>query len=283
MPYSTLVTTDTLAAHLADPRWLVVDCRFDLQDEDLGRTQYLEAHVPGAVYASLAHDLAGIKSGTNGRHPLPSIDEFAATVRRLGISGDTQVVVYDQDAGMFASRLWWMLRFVGHEAVAVLDGGWAAWRAEQRPSRAGDERRPAGDFVPAPRAEWRLTVDDVVQLPASILLVDARGPERFEGRTEPLDRVAGHIPGARNHYYKSNLTESGTMLPPETLRQQYETLLAGRSPEQVVMYCGSGVSACHNLLAMEHAGLRGARLYPGSWSEWSADPSRPVESGPART
>ena len=282
MPYSTLVTTDILAAHLADPRWLVVDCRFDLRNEDLGRTQYLDAHVPGAVYASLAHDLAGKKSGKNGRHPLPAIDEFAATVRRLGVSSDTQVVAYDQDAGMYASRFWWMLRFIGHDAIAVLDGGWAKWNAEQRPSRCGDERPPAGDFIASPRPEWRLTIDDVARLPESILLVDARGPERFEGRTEPLDRVAGHIPGAANHYYKQNLSDSGTMLPPDALRQQYEPLLAGRDPGQVVMYCGSGVSACHNLLAMEHAGLSGARLYPGSWSEWSADPSRPVETGPSR-
>ena len=235
MPYTTIVTTDTLAAHLADPRWILVDCRFDLQDEELGRTQYLAAHVPGAAYASLAHDLAGKKSGKNGRHPLPSVDEFAAIVRRLGISRDSQVVAYDQDAGMYASRFWWMLRYAGHDTAAVLDGGWAKWAAEQRPSRGGDEPQVPGDFVAAPRPERRLAVDDVTRLPDSILLVDARSPERFEGRTEPLDRVAGHIPGAANYYYKQNLTESGTLLPPETLRNQYHALLAGRAPEQVVM------------------------------------------------
>jgi thiosulfate/3-mercaptopyruvate sulfurtransferase len=282
MPYTTLVTTDTLAAHLADPRWIVVDCRFDLQNEELGRTQYLTAHIPGAVYASLADDLSGKKSGMNGRHPLPSIDLFAATVRRLGIDRDTQVVAYDQDAGIYASRLWWMLRYVGHDTVAVLDGGYAKWSAEHRSTRDGDERRPAGDFIPSPRSSWRLTADDVAALPESMLLVDARSPERFEGRTEPLDRVAGHIPGAVNHYYQQNLTESGTMLPPDALQLQYATLLGGRSPDQLVMYCGSGVTACHNLLALQHAGLGGARLYPGSWSEWSADPARPVETGPAR-
>jgi len=283
MPYTTLVTTDTLAAHLADPRWLVVDCRFDLQDEELGRTQYLASHVPGAVYASLAHDLSSNKTGTNGRHPLPSIDVAAAMARRLGVGRDTQVVAYDQDAGMFASRFWWMLRYIGHDAVAVLDGGWAKWTTEQRPAREGDEQRAAGDFVASPRPAWRLDADDVAALPASMLLVDARGPERFEGRSEPLDRVAGHIPGAVNLYYKQNLADSGTLLPPDTLRQQYTALLDGRSPDQVVMYCGSGVSACHNLLAMQHAGLGGARLYPGSWSEWSSDPSRPVETGPSRS
>src|SRR5688572_25864624 len=258
MPYTTIIDTTTLAAHLADPRWVVVDCRFDLQNEELGRTQYLAGHIPGAVYASLADDLSTIKSGTNGRHPLPSIEAFTATVRRLGIGRDTQVVAYDQDAGMYASRLWWMLRYIGHDAVAVLDGGFATWTAEHRPTRGGDEPRAAGDFVAAPRSSWRLTAEEVAALPESMLLVDARGPERFEGRAEPLDRVAGHIPGAANHYYKHNLAESGTMLPPDALRQQYATLLEGRSPGQVVMYCGSGVSACHNLLAMQHAGLAGA-------------------------
>ena len=283
MLHTTLVTTQTLAASLADPRWIVIDCRFDLQNEELGRTQYLAAHVPGAVYVSLAHDLSSKKSGKNGRHPLPSVEDFAATVRRLGISRDTQVVAYDQDSGMYASRFWWMLRYAGHDAVAVLDGGWAKWMAEQRAARGGDERRPAGDFVASPRPSWRLTADDVAALPPSALLVDARAPERFEGRSEPLDRVAGHIPGAANHHYKQNLTDSGTMRPADALRQDFAALLGGRSPEQLVMYCGSGVTACQNLLAMEHAGLGGARLYPGSWSEWSADPSRPVETGPARS
>ena len=282
MPHTTLVTSETLAAHLTDPGWLVVDCRFDLQNDEFGRTQYLAAHIPGAVYANLAHDLAGKKSGSNGRHPLPSIEEFTATLRRLGVNRDTQVVAYDQDAGMYASRCWWMLRYVGHDAVAVLDGGWARWTAEQRPSRSGDEQRGAGDFVASPRPSWRLTADDVAARSGSVLLVDARGPERFEGHSEPLDRVAGHIPGAANHYFRQNLTDAGIMQPADTLRHQYAALLDGRSPEQVVMYCGSGVSACHNLLAMQHAGLGGARLYPGSWSEWSADPARPVETGPAR-
>jgi thiosulfate/3-mercaptopyruvate sulfurtransferase len=283
MPYTTLITTATLVESLADPRFVVVDCRFDLQDEELGRTQYLAAHVPGAVYASLAHDLSGKKSGSNGRHPLPSLDLFTDTVRRFGISRDSQVVAYDQDAGMYASRFWWMLRFAGHDAVAVLDGGWTTWAAEGRPSRSGDERRAPGDFAARPRPAWRLTADDVARLPESGLLVDARSPERFEGRSEPLDRVAGHIPGAANHYYRQNVTESGIMRPPEALRQEYTALLDGRAPGQLVMYCGSGVTACHNLLAMEHAGLGGARLYPGSWSEWSSDPSRPVETGPSRS
>jgi thiosulfate/3-mercaptopyruvate sulfurtransferase len=208
---------------------------------------------------------------------------MAATFGRLGIGAQSQVVVYDQDSGMFASRLWWMLRYCGHDAVALLDGGWAKWSRERRPTRTGEETRAPAVFVPDVRSDARLSIEEVEPLvgDTNVLLVDARGPERFEGRTEPLDRVAGHIPGARNHYYKLNVGDDGTLLPPEQLRAQFERTLQGRSPSRTVMYCGSGVSACHNLLAMEHAGLSGARLYPGSWSEWSADPAHPVATGPA--
>jgi thiosulfate/3-mercaptopyruvate sulfurtransferase len=195
-----------------------------------------------------------------------------------------QAVLYDQDNGMFASRLWWMLRYMGHEAVAVLDGGWAKWTREGRPVRSGGETRPQTTFSGTPRESTRLSAGDVERLlgnPAA-LLVDARAPERFSGQTETLDRVAGHIPGAVNRFYQANLEPDRTMLPPERLRSDFEQVLAGRSPDEVVMYCGSGVTACHNLLAMERAGLHGARLYPGSWSEWSSDPSRPTETGAAR-
>jgi thiosulfate/3-mercaptopyruvate sulfurtransferase len=193
-------------------------------------------------------------------------------------------IVYDQGNGMYASRFWWMLRYMGHNAAAVLDGGWAAWTREGFPTRGGDERRAAATFVGQPRRGFSLTVADVEAIAGSdtTLLVDARAPERFEGRTEPLDRVAGHIPGAVNHAFASNVAENGTMLPVEVLRSQFQATLGDRAPSQVVMYCGSGVTACQNLLAMEHAGLGGARLYPGSWSEWSSDPGRPVEQGPSR-
>ena len=186
---------------------------------------------------------------------------------------------------MYASRLWWMLRYLGHEAVALLDGGWAKWMREGRPTHKGDETRPPATFVAVPRPELRVNVDDVASRlhDPNTLLVDARAPERYEGRSEPIDRVAGHIPGAANHHYKSNVSDDGTLLPRDTLREEFSRLLAGREPAQAVMYCGSGITACHNLLAMEHAGLSGARLYPGSWSEWSADPSRPIEKGPAKT
>ena len=291
--YTTLISTDILGSHLQD-NWVVVDCRFDLQNDQWGREQYLASHIPGAVYASLSHDMAGPKTGTNGRHPLPSMDALSATLGRLGISSGSQhprtlapshpqVVAYDQDSGMYASRLWWLLRYAGHDAVALLDGGWAKWLREGRPTRSGLETRTPTTFVAAPRPGMRVGVDEVVSLvndPAA-LLVDARAPERYEGRTEPIDRVPGHIPGAVNHHYKSNARDDSTFLSPDVLRDRFTELLDGRDPSQAVMYCGSGVTACHNLLAMAHAGLPGARLYPGSWSEWSADPTRPVEKGPS--
>jgi thiosulfate/3-mercaptopyruvate sulfurtransferase len=280
--HSTIVSTDLLAAHLDD--WTIVDCRFDLQNEHWGRDEYRLAHIPGAVYASLKADLSDTPSGTNGRHPLPPVDALAATFGRLGIDRASQVVAYDQDAGPYASRLWWMLRYLGHDASAVLDGGWAKWRREGRPVRSGDETRRPVTFTAAPRPRNRVDIGEVVSRSADgrALLIDARAPERFEGRSETIDRDAGHIPGAANRFFKQNLAADGTMLPPETLRTNFERLLSGRPPGDAVMYCGSGVTACQNLLAMEHAGLPGTRLYVGSWSEWSSDPSRPVETGPSR-
>ena len=280
--HSTLISTDTLASHL-DGSWVIVDCRDDLKDERWGREQYRSSHIPGAVHASLSHDLAAPPSGTNGRHALPSAEMMEATFGRLGISPDTQVAIYDQGAGMYASRMWWMLRYVGHDAAAVLDGGWAKWLREGRAVRAGEEDRPAAVFRGRPRKELHVIIDQMEAAlhDPSLLLVDARAPERFEGKSEPLDRAPGHIPGAVNHFYRRNVTDEGVILPVETLREQFAELLGDRPPRQVVMYCGSGVTACQNLLAMEHAGLSGAKLYPGSWSEWSSDPARPVETGPA--
>jgi thiosulfate/3-mercaptopyruvate sulfurtransferase len=282
--YITLVSTETLASNL-DGSWVIVDCRYDLRDERWGLEQYRAAHIPGAVYASLSHDLAAPPSGTNGRHPLPCAEAMEATFGRLGISPATQVAIYDQDAGMYASRMWWMLRYMGHDAAAVVDGGWAKWVREGRAVRTGEESRPAAVFKGRRRKELRVIVDHMAAMlgDPSVLLVDARAPERFEGTSEPLDRTAGHIPGAVNHFYRRNVRDEGVMLPVETLREQFAGLLGDRSPDQVVMYCGSGVTACQNLLAMEHAGLTGAKLYPGSWSEWASDPARPVETGPGTT
>jgi thiosulfate/3-mercaptopyruvate sulfurtransferase len=281
MAYTTLVSTDALAANLGT--WVVVDCRFDLQDTERGRAEYLAGHIPGAVYASLNTDLSGPIVDGAGRHPLPTREALAALFGRLGIDGTRQVVTYDYDTSMMASRLWWSLRYLGHEAVAVLDGGLAKWNREGWPLRAGVESNPPATFTMKPPLVSQSTLDEVVanQSTGRRLLVDARAPDRFEGRSETIDRVAGHIPGAANHYYQWNLASDGTMLPPDALRERYRALLGGRAPDEVVMYCGSGVSACVNLLAMEHAGLGGSPLYVGSWSQWSADPTRPIETGPA--
>ena len=283
MAYNTLISTDALASG-RDDSWVIVDCRYDLRDTGSGRHQYGAAHIPGAVYASLSHDLSGPVGSGGGRHPLPSAAVLEATFGRLGIGGGMQVVVYDGDVGMFASRMWWMLHYMGHEAAAVLDGGWVKWMHEGRPVREGKETREPATFTGRPREALRLGVADVETRigDPSVLLVDARAPERFEGRTEPLDRTTGHIPGAVNHFFRRNATDEGVMLSPDTLRLQFAEVIGERSPDQVVMYCGSGVTACQNLLAMEHAGLSGAKLYPGSWSEWSSDPGRPVETGPER-
>jgi thiosulfate/3-mercaptopyruvate sulfurtransferase len=282
--HTTLISTGTLASHLDDPSWLIADCRYNLKDEAWGRAEYLGSHIPGAVFVSLAHDLAGPRTGTNGRHPLPSPEAMAATFGRLGIGDKTQVVAYDQDTGAYASRLWWMLRYMGHDAVAVVDGGLAAWIHAGGAVRAGGEQRAAAVFTPRPRTEIRVEVDEAARLVGNpgAMLVDARSPQRFEGQPDPLDNVSGHIPGARNRFYKDNLAQDGTMRSAGDLRADFARVLGDRPADQVVMYCGSGVTACHNLLAMERAGLPGAKLFAGSWSEWESDPRRPIEKGPAR-
>jgi thiosulfate/3-mercaptopyruvate sulfurtransferase len=280
MKHTTLVNTDTLAS-LASANLAIVDCRFDLARPDAGEAAYRESHIPSAVYAHLDRDLSGPKTGTNGRHPLPSPDALVQTFGRLGIDADTQVIAYDQDTGMYASRLWWLLRWMGHDAVAVLDGGFARWTAEQRPTTAGIETRERRTFIGSPRAGMTVSAADLPAIAQSTdgRLIDARAPERYRGEVEPLDPVAGHIPGALNHFYMRNLS-AGRFLPPDALRQRWRESLGERADAAgVVSYCGSGVTACHNLLSLEHAGLHGARLYPGSWSEWVADANRPVERG----
>lgn len=278
--HTTLIDTATLAARLTDPTVVLIDCRFELAKPEAGELAYAEGHIPGAAYAHLDRDLSGPKTGSNGRHPLPSPSVLAATLGRLGIDANTQVVVYDQDNGMHASRLWWLLRWLGHEAVAVLDGGFAAWVADGRAMAAGGEVHAARTFSGA--ANPNDTVDAAVvgalARSDSARVIDARAPERYRGEIEPIDPVAGHIPGAVNYWFARNL-DNGRFRSAEALRAEFETLVSGVAMDQVVSYCGSGVTGCHNLLALEHAGLRGARLYPGSWSEWVSDPSRPVEQG----
>jgi thiosulfate/3-mercaptopyruvate sulfurtransferase len=277
--FKTLIDTATLSQHLADDNWVVVDCRFDLTDPAKGEQLYLEAHIPRARYAHLDRDLAGDKTGRNGRHPLPTTEQMRARFGAFGIAPGKQVVAYDADNSMYAARLWWMLRYMGHEAVAVLDGGLAKWTREGRAVRGGLEQWPPATFIGAPREGWRVDASAVLAglHKPSPLLVDARSDSRFRGEGETLDPVAGHIPGARNRFFQHNLTDEKTFKTPDALRADFATVLETHAGGDVVMYCGSGVTACHNLLALEHAGIPGAKLFPGSWSEWSADPTRPVE------
>ena len=278
--WTTLIDTASLTNELGNPTVAIVDCRFDLRDEEWGGRAYADGHIPGAVYASLDRDLSGKKNGRNGRHPLPDVGTLAETFGRLGIDPTVQVVAYDQDNAMYASRLWWLLRWLGHDNAAVLDGGLAKWRAEGRPIRTGIESRTPRQFVPSVRVDWAVDVDAVRALVGSPerVLVDARAPERYRGEVETLDKVAGHIPGAVNHFFKWNLNDDGAFLSPEEIRNRVRASIGSTSPDRWICYCGSGVTACHNLLAFEHAGLHGSRLYAGSWSEWTADEERPIES-----
>ncbi len=279
MPVTTLIESLDLEPRLGDRNTAVVDCRFRLDDPAWGEKEYEAGHIPGAVYAHLGRDLAGPRTGTNGRHPLPAAAAFAATVGAWGIDRQTQVVVYDQDTSMYAARLWWMLRWMGHAQVAVLNGGFAKWSAENRPLVRGRESRPARVFDGQPHPEMVASLAEVeaIRGRGDARLLDARSPERFRGENETIDPAAGHIPGATNHFFKRNVDERGVFLATDTLRAELSQALGGASAERTVCYCGSGVTACHNLLAMEHAGLSGAKLYPGSWSEWCSDPGRPVE------
>jgi thiosulfate/3-mercaptopyruvate sulfurtransferase len=278
--FTTLVSTDELARRLDDPAWVVFDCRHDLAKPDLGRSEYLASHIPGARFMHMDEDLAGPPTGANGRHPLPDPAVFAAKLGAAGVGPGTQVVAYDAQGGVNASRLWWMLRWLGHDAVAVLDGGLGKWLREARPATAELPRVPAARFEPRPRP---LAVDAAAVLARlgspAMKLLDARSGERYRGEAEPIDPVAGHIPGSLNRVVRENL-ERGAFKPPARLREEFLALLGGSAPETVVHSCGSGVAACHNLLAMEIAGLTGSRLYPGSWSEWIADPARPRATGP---
>ncbi|HID53972.1 MAG TPA: sulfurtransferase [Anaerolineae bacterium] len=274
--YKTLIDTHALAQHLNNPNWVIVDCRFDLADTAVGRQQYQTAHIPGAVYAHLDNDLSSAPVTDRGRHPLPSPQTLAMLFSRLGIGEMTQVVAYDNKNGAIASRLWWELRYMGHEAVAVLDGGWAAWQKAGLPVRAGIEENDPAMFTGRPKADWLVRLDEVSAQP---LLIDSRGPARYRGEEEPLDPVAGHIPGAVNFFFQENWSADGRYLPTAEMRANLEAVLGNTKPDTAVFYCGSGVTACVNLLALAHAGLGNGRLYVGSWSEWCSDSSRPIATG----
>lgn len=282
MAHTTLVSAEETAAHLNDPQWIICDCRHDLANHSAGYRAYRSGHIPGARFLHLDADLSGPKTGLTGRHPLPHPATFCLRLGALGIANDTQVVTYDDTGGAYAARLWWMLRWVGHTRVAVLDGGWQAW------IRAGLPVTVEQPVVAPTNFDGRLqqmAVDSAqlltnLQNPTALVL-DARSSDRFVGEHEPLDPVAGHIPGAVNRFFKLNLDADGRFKAPGVLKQEFSAVLDGHGPDAIVHQCGSGVTACHNLLAMEIAGLHGSRLYPGSWSEWVSDRRRPVATGNA--
>jgi thiosulfate/3-mercaptopyruvate sulfurtransferase len=286
MMYETLIDVDSLRKLLGEPQLAVVDCRFDLMNPDAGRQAYLRAHIPGARYADLNRDLSAPVATHTGRHPLPAPESFAVRLEALGIGNDTQVVAYDDANGSIAARLWWMLRWVGHGAVAVLDGGFKAWTAAAGALQSGAvesaERRPGTQrFTPRIDADSVLSTAELERAlrdPRAVL-VDARAQERYAGTVEPIDPVAGHIPGAVNHPFTANLDAEGRFLPAAELKRRWQQRLAGKEPENLLAMCGSGVTACHNLLSLEVAGLGGGKLYAGSWSEWIRDPQRPTARG----
>lgn len=280
--YTTIVDPQTLAAHIDDRNWVVMDCRFNLMNPEEGRQLYHQGHIPNARFMDLNEDLASPKTATTGRHPLPDAQQLANKLGELGVDENTQVVVYDGDCGAFAARAWWLLRWLGHEAVAVLDGGLKHWQ------QAGFSLTPelpkiiSRSFTGRPDNNlWVDTafVESFIEAKGNGMLLDARAAERFRGEQEPADPIAGHVPTAYNAPFSGNLNEQQQFLPAEQLRQRFEGLLGGRPVQETVCMCGSGVTACHNLLALEIAGLSGARLYVGSWSEWVTSSARPVATG----
>lgn len=276
-----LVTAEDLACRLDDPRWIVFDCRHDLMRPEAGEDLYRASHIPGARFASVDRDLSGAKDGHDGRHPLPSRADFVAFLAAAGVSADSVVVGYDASNGLYAARLWWMVRWIGHAHVVVLDGGLPTWLAAGLPMTEDVPTPRRGNLALGPSLVAQVDTADVVANLATHdrLVVDARAPERFRGDVEPLDPVAGHIPGAVNHPMARSIAADGRFKDAADLRREFDTTLAGRAPADVVQSCGSGITACHGLLAMELAGLPGAALYGGSWSAWCSDASRPVETG----
>lgn len=283
MAHTTLVSAEETAAHLNDPEWVICDCRHDLADYSAGYRAYRSGHIPGARFLHIDVDLSGPKTGLTGRHPLPHPATFCLRLGALGIDNSKQVVAYDDSGGAYAARLWWMLRWVGHTRVAVLDGGWAAWQRAGLPLTVA---QPVIEPVAFNSRVQPQTAVDSALVSACLQdrkaqVIDARAPERYRGENETLDPVAGHIPGAINRFFRLNLDDDGRFKPAAALKTEFGAMLNGHAPDTVIHQCGSGVTACHNLLAMEVAGLSGSRLYPGSWSEWVSDRRRPVATGNA--
>ena len=281
MAYTTLISADELNTHLADPNWVIVDCRFSLKDTKKGRKAYQTSHLPNAIYAHLDEDLSGpIVPGETGRHPLPDVDAFAAWLSAMGINNTTQVVAYDDLGGPIAARLWWMLRWLGHTSAAVLDGGWQAWTQKGYPVTSEIPASTPRVFSPTPDSGLVATINTIQNRSDSTsALIDARASTRFAGINEPIDPVAGHIPGALSFPFKENLEDTGHFKSPAALQHRFKALLQDTPDKQIICYCGSGVTAAHNVLALTHAGVNNVAMYPGSWSEWILDPQRPVGTG----
>jgi thiosulfate/3-mercaptopyruvate sulfurtransferase len=279
MDYKTILSVETLQENLDNPTWAILDCRFYLQEPERGFQEYLESHIPGAIYIHLDRDLSGeIIPGKTGRHPLPDSQIFAERLSSWGIDNSTQAIAYDNKGGAMAARLWWMLRWLNHEKVAVLDGDWRAWSKRGFPLESGQISRARKDFRAVEHPEYIADAGMVEQIREddNFMLLDARSPNRYWGLEEPIDDKAGHIPGAVTAPFENNLTAEGYFLSPAALKDRFENLLEGVPPSQVIVYCGSGVTSNHNLIAMVVAGYEMGLLYPGSWSEWITDPSRSI-------
>lgn len=280
MTCTTLISATELAERLTQPDWLIIDCRFSLDDANYGVRTYLENHIPGAIFADMNAELSGpVIPGQTGRHPLPEVEKLSRTFSAWGIDANTQVIAYDDRGGMFADRVWWLLRWLGHNAVAVLNGGWPAWVSQNLPGRSGLELpRQTTVFTPNLRPELVAPVElvETIHADPAWRLLDARATERYHGRNETIDPIAGHIPGALSAPVTENLGPDGLFLPVPALRERFERLVGPTPPENIVCYCGSGLTATHNILALAHAGFGEARLYPGSWSEWITRPEHPI-------
>lgn len=283
MIHTTLISLADLIAEFSDPRLVIVDCRFSLEDPEQGHRSYLESHIPGAVYAHLDDDLCSpIIPGVTGRHPMPDPDDFVEKLGHWGIDSSSRVVTYDDAGGsMAASRLWWLMGWMDHYAVSVLDGGWGAWLTSGEATRSGQESRSSSSFVPRVRQSRLIEAAEILSRldDPDLLIVDSRAEERYRGEIEPIDPVAGHIPGAVVSPHERVLDSKGYFLPADQLRAYFKQLLGDKPVRNTVFYCGSGVTAVQNVLAVAHAGLGDARLYAGSWSEWITDPGRPVATG----
>ncbi len=274
--FTTLIDCDSLLDAYENPDWLIFDTRYDLADKSAGKQAYIQGHISGAIYVDLHDDLSRPPATNQGRHPLPTVESINNLFSELGIQPESQVVIYDNVFGAFAARLWWMLKHLQHDNVAVLDGGWQAWLDAGGPINSNDERRSRSVYK---KAALEQDIIDIEQVEEARLLVDSREPIRYSGESEPIDKAAGHIPGALNRFWKDNISENGHFKEKEVLKQEFNQLLEGTPAEETVFYCGSGVTACHNVLAAVHAGLKQPKLYAGSWSEWSSHPDRPIETG----